>query len=178
MKKLTSYLDLQVGNIYNSVYTGPNNEYAAVNGKQTFKVIELEPYLKMRVLFDKQGSVYRNDLSVKVTTTRPDITFAECDLFETEDKSQWFKKSAKVTSIAKALEANLITLNHIHGRMIPEREISQIINGNNRFKGFYFCIEVQGTKDNPYLQRVILVWKKREEMSAELATYNASISRH
>jgi len=170
MIKVNSYKDFLVGKVYNSVYVGENEAYARVNGKETFVVIAIKPSLQIKTLFDRNGNVCTDDLCGNtVTFICPGKALKECEFFETENESEWFKKSVKVKSLAEAIKI---------GAKLDEFE-----NQSMEWKSFvsfgnalYYYFSIEGTSENPYLQTIFVFWETHEAASQDFAQYGATIS--
>jgi len=165
LKKLKSYKDLQVGKIYNRVYTGDNEAYARINGKKTFAVISISPEFKIQTLFDQFGSIFSNELrSKEITISDLEKAFAEYEFYEVENSNEYFVKSQFMT-LQEALEQDLITFTEI-----KEKTDSRNITSINFGKGWYIKFHVEGrSKTNIYLQTVFVKWTSREKMESDFS---------
>ncbi len=163
MQKLT-YRHLQVGKVYNRVYTGPNEAYAAINGKETFRVISVEPNLVCQILFDQFGSPMEKEITGgHITFPVPEKAFEEFDIFTAPDRNDWFIKSAIMT-VADALEQGFITMD-------MAKQSALHVTCYNWGDAFYMSCQVDESrrpKQNPYLQTVFFVWKSHKEMEDDL----------
>ena len=172
MKKLESYKDFKKGEIYNRIYVGDNTAYAGVEGKETFQVLEIEPVLKVEILFGRSGSIFTNDLRGPIIEfINPQYAFREFELFEPIDKNEWFIKSVKVASIADALNAGYITHKETDNREILARFFITCLD-----TGVYLKFYSKGIPTNPYLQTVMVLWKTWDNARTELAQYRSKIS--
>jgi hypothetical protein len=177
VQKLSSFKEFQAGRIYNRVYTGSNDAYGRVNGKETFIVIQTEPILQTQTLFDQYGSVTTDDLRQNGPTTfqRPDIAFTEYDLFEPSDKSEWFIKSVRVGSLREALDANLLDRSAFENKQFRGDRYVSHSGRNFEHLGFSMHFSVEGGPNNPYLQTVYVLWKTYNLMKEDLARFGATL---
>ncbi|MES2985873.1 MAG: hypothetical protein V4686_01965 [Patescibacteria group bacterium] len=161
MKKIENYTQFKVGGIYNRVYIGPNEAYAKINGKETFIVTSLTP-LEAQVLYAQNGSLHTSEIrGGKTTFTDPDYAFKNFDLFEPEGEDEWFKKSARCTSISEAIKKNLLTPEQVKQTSIREGNIVSHW-GHQGFEFHSYGFNVEPTTEFPYLQRVYICWKDRD----------------
>ncbi len=177
MKKLQSWKDLKKGGVYNQVYVGDNEAYAKVNGKQTFIVIETTPALKTETLFDEFGSVYSDELRSPTATypKDPELAFKDVELFEPKDKSEWFIKSVKITSLAAALKANLIKMEDIKDSRMRSSWFTPFFGPKRELLGVYHSFSIEGTLENPLLQSVFVIWKTWDALYADFAQYGVDV---
>lgn len=175
MKKVDSWKDIVVGRVYNRVYVGPNEAYAKINGKETFRVVATSPQLEVQVLFSQFGSLFSEEFeSNMITFGYPDIAFKEFELYEPADESEWFKKSVRCSSIGEALERGLLTAEDVSnkcfdtGRFIP-------CHSGVEFLGVYGRFSVEGKTKFPVLQAVFVHWKDWKELRAELGKYGTTV---
>lgn len=176
MKKLDSYKDFRVGGIYNKVYVGTNAAFAKLNREETFEVIRTEPHLQIEVLFDPFGSVFTEDLrSGLITFGPPKEAFAQYELFEPADKSEWFIKSVKAASLTEAIEAELIPREQIENREMRTSDFLPCWTVVGKFFGVHHSFSIKGIPSNPYLQRVSILWKTLDDVKAELGQYGSTV---
>ena len=163
MSKLT-HNDLQVGRVYNRVYKGSIKEYAAINDKETFRVIRLKPQLVCQILFDQFGSPMDKEITGgHITFPSPEKAFEKFDIFETPDQKDWFIKSA-IMKVSDALKNRLIS-------MSMAKQAALHVISYNFGDAFYMSCQVDEArrpKENPYLQTVFFVWKSYKEMEDDL----------
>lgn len=170
MKKIASSLEFRAGGTYNSIYTGANSAYARINGKQTIRVLETEPKLKFVVLFDQFGDPFNEYLQGPEFSAGTE-TFSEVDLFEVTDESEWFKKSARFTSLQTPLEKGLITLESIRDladQRNPSPFTAHLTGPKHTLAGVTccFCTEDE-IPDKPLLQSVYIVWENWSKLEAD-----------
>ena len=167
MKKINGHKQFMVGKVYNIIYIGNNKAYAKINGKRTIIIMATSPILQYQVLFDQFGSVFSDELrSGTITSRAPERAFAECELYEVDDKNEWFIKSQLMTT-QEALDENLITLDDI--KKGPKSRSVVSIPG-----GFYITYSVEGrSAKNPYLQCVFVKWGSYEEMETDFIKHGA-----
>ena len=169
MKKINGCTQFVVGRIYNSIYIGSNDAYAKINGRQTIIIVTaMSSKLQYQVLFDQFGSVFSDELrSGVITSSAPERAFAECELYEIDNKSEWFVKSQFMT-LQEALNENLITLDEIKKSPKSGRVVSISPDG------FYTSYSVEGKSEkNPYLQRLYVKWSSYKEMEDDFVKYGA-----
>lgn len=173
-----SLSDLKVGGIYNRVYTGPNEAYAKINGKETFLVLKKNPELKACILFDQFGNVLTDDLrSNEITFPCPERAFKEFDIFRPEGEAEWFKKSIKFSSIKEAVEIGFITNDDV--KELAKSSLSfqvfiPILLRNNTTK-VYCSFSVEGKTGSQFLQRVYILWNSWEDLKKEFKEMNLKI---
>ncbi len=172
MRKLTGWRDLVAGGVYNMVYVGPAGK-RGIDEKQTFVVIKNDPKLVVQFVFDQFGSIYSDQLrSDERTLGLPDKVFEHFDLFEPTDESEWFRSAIKVTSLAEALEAGLVTTEYI-----SNQEISSHCFQFAKDLGVYWLISLDETfSGNPLLRRVFILWKSWDALDADFAQYKTTIN--
>lgn len=174
MQKLSGFGEMRLGGIYNLVYVGPNAAYARINGKRTILVTALEPELQYVELFDQFGNPLKEDIRSETTTVgSPELGFAETEISEPADQSEWFKHALKVSSLEEAL-AHGVTREDIawyqgrNGRIVPtigERLLGVQVN---------FGVEDR-LPNRPLLQSVYVVWKDWEAVYADFARYGVDV---
>jgi len=171
LKKIASYQELESGKIYNRIYVGDNEAYAKINGKETFVVIATSPELVTRVLFDQFGSPFSEELTSNETIFgNPGRAFADFELYEAENRSDWFIKS-QYMKLDQAIKENLVTIDEVRQGIVssPPQSLER--------KSFYCRYPVEGrSKNNPYLQAVLIKWDSREEMKKDFAEFGIEIS--
>ena len=174
MRKVSSYRELEVGKIYNRVYVGPNKAYAKINGRQTFEVTATEPVFQYQILRDKFGDCASEEIrSGVITSSRPDLLFKEVELFEVDDKSEWFIKS-EITTLKAALDEGLITIEDIKGKSSSKEHTSRA--GCKSGPAFYTQFGVEGkSSDNPLLQTIYICWMSYEELEEGFAEFGVHI---
>lgn len=176
MKKIKNWRELRKGGIYNRVYTGNNKVYGRVDGKQTFIVLKTEPSLKVQTLFDQFGDVYSAELrSATITFTYPDLAFREFNLYEPENKSEWFIKSLKLTSLAEALDAKFIGVDAIKRVGKNSKIFAESFGERREMLSVHCNFRIEGTLENPLLQNVLVIWKNWEELRADFAKYEVEV---
>ncbi len=170
--------DLKVGGIYNRVYTGPNEAYAKINGKETFLVSEITPTLKAFILFDQFGNVTANDLrSNEITFPCPELAFEEFDIFRPEGEAEWFKKSIKFSSLKEATDVGFISQGDVKElvRLSFVRQVFiPILCWNNKTK-VYCSFSVEGKTGSQFLQRVYVLWNSWEDLKKEFKEMNVKV---
>lgn len=163
MNKLT-HKDFKVGRVYNRVYTGPNLAYAAINGKETFRVISLKPQLVCQILFDQFGNPMDKEIKGNhITFPSPEKAFKKFDIFESPDQKDWFIKST-IMKVFDALDQDLIS-------MKMAKQAALHVTSYNFGEAFYMSCGIDDDrrpKGNPYLQTVFFVWNSYKKMEDEL----------
>lgn len=176
-----SHKDLQVGKIYSKVYTGGNEAYARINGKQTFRVIEVSPNLKTVTLHDQFGSGFSKQLtSNEGTYTHPEIAFADYLVYETPDPDDWFIKAVWSTP-EEAIKKGLLTSQDFSHRVKISRDPWRRGNygqtshspGPGLSSFFVVRFDVEGrSAAHPYLQSLVMRWDSMAEMRAAMGKYS------
>lgn len=169
---------MKVGVVYNMVYVGPNKAYAKVNGKQTIRVLEITPdEIKVMELFGQFG----NPLSKEITsgeTIYPisGTGFDKVELYECSNESEWFIKSVKLTSLAKAIEAKLIHPKTLRNQAFRSNRFTASFNRQHQLAGVYASFFVRPTKKYPLLQNLYIVWKNWEVCERDLRKHGAIVN--
>ncbi|MCK9351696.1 MAG: hypothetical protein WCT49_01880 [Candidatus Paceibacterota bacterium] len=177
MKKLNSWKELQKGRVYNQIYIGRNADYAKINGKETFKVLDTKPELRLYVLYGQFGWPTKDDLrSTKIPVPNPDMYFEDFELFEPADESEWFKKSMKFSSVATALQEGLLKAEDICNIEIARSVFSPFYDAKSRSGGIWLYFPVEGRTVLPLLQTVYIVWKNWDEVRADLEKHGTTIN--
>jgi len=167
LKKLSSHKQFAVGKVYNRVYVGDNDAYAKINGKETFIVIATSPELQTQTLFDQFGSAFSDELRGGVVTFgSPEVAFADFEIYEVEDKSEWFIKSRYMTC-KEALESGLLFPSEIRSK--PSSHWS----GSKTFQVCTYNVEDR-CSDNPFLQCIVVKWESYAAMKSDFELYGAT----
>jgi len=172
MKKI-AWKDFVVGGIYCRVYVGPNTSYSKINGKWTFRVLTTTPELTVRILFSEFGNALVEEITSDIITfTHPDIAFTGYEIFEPANEDEWFKKSARFTSLQDAIDAGLIREIDVlkHTRFIA------CTDEKGKLVGVRTHFPVEGKTKFPFMQSVFLVWKDWDCMRADYATHGKVVS--
>jgi len=128
------------------------------------------------MLFAESGNPFSDQFKYgPIIFSRPDYAFQEFEIFEPDDKSEWFIKSTKVTSLAQALEANLILLDEIKNQEMNSSRFVPCFGADMKMKGVYLHFSVEGTQQNPLLQSVFVVWGNWQEAEVDFAQYGSKI---
>lgn len=171
MKKIESSSHFCVGGIYNIVYIGDNTAYAAINGRRTIRVTATDPKIKFVTLFDQFGNPLIEDIRSQEITAGTE-SFKEDEIFEPEDESEWFKKSARFSSLQEALKQELVTkegIQRIANWCGTSPFIAHLTGLGHSLAGvtcsFY---ESDGrAPKQPLLQCVYIVWKNWKDLKTD-----------
>ncbi len=173
MKQLGSAKEMQQGKVYNLVYTGSNEAYGKVNGKRTIRVTQTEPTFQYIQLYDQFGHACFDDLhSGEVTVSDLSLTFNEDEIFEPEGEEEWFKHSAKFTSLGAAVQQGLLTIEQIEQFPVKLNRNSFVahMNQQSKLQGVFTSFNAKSAT-NPMLQRIYIWWSSWEEVYADFRQY-------
>ena len=175
MRRISSYMEFEVGKVYNRVYVGENEAYAKVNGKITFIVTEVDPILTVDELFGQFGNPLTDDIRRSgIFFKCPKIALADFELSEPTNKSEWFIKSEKKGSVDEIIRAGiprdlLCNTRIASGRFVP------CFGRGSEMRGVYRHFSLEGRVDNPYLQSVFGVWRNWEELHRDFRNHGTKI---
>ncbi|MES2087807.1 MAG: hypothetical protein V4467_02310 [Patescibacteria group bacterium] len=180
MKKLKDYSKLVKGRVYNMVYVGENKAFGRIDGKETFRVLETRPELKTVTLFDMFGDPHTPDLSAgPVTYGSPAVSFKDFELFEPTNETEWYKKSAKFTSLGAAFEQGLITQDDIEDMGKPRNRCPFMpsFGHDNKMLGVECGFSVEDKTKYPLLQTVFVVWPNWETLYADFKKFGVVVGK-
>lgn len=175
-RKVRSWKQLRVGGVYSRVYVGPNEAYARVNGKETFRVLKTKPSLEVQILFEQFGSLFSNEITSDIVTfSSPEKAFEEFEIFEPYTESQWFVKSTMVTTIEEGINRGLLLIDEVRDRTFTSREFTVYWWGEKLSSRPSLSFSREGISGNQYFQRTFVLWDSWEAARAELGCHGSSI---
>lgn len=158
-----SYSQLQPGKVYNRVYIGDNDAYARINGKITFRVIQTEPIMKAADLFCQFGHPLDAHLAGHEWTSRNlERAFQDYQIYEPQSEDEWFKKSARLSSVQEAVRLGYVDVEALKG-WADWRGTCPFETYSGKTVSLSLSVQDK-VPDQPLLQTVFIVWETWEKL--------------
>lgn len=176
MRLLGTASEMEAGKVYNLVYAGDNAAYARINGRRTVLVTATKPALAYVELYAQFVSPTTDDLrSDPITVEAPAIAFAETEIWEVDDESQWLRKSMRVGSLGEAVERGVLTIEDIAYYQDRRPRDVAVSNLEGRHVGRYLGFNVEDKTAQPLLQCVYVWWNTWDAMRDDFRRHGVEI---